>query len=583
MLFHVMGLWKALADVTLVPLLELLYLSGDWARRTQESPSSSDPAYLGTILLSDYWGRPTQTALVPITSNRGYYAGGITLMLAAAALVLRPTITRVAIAAFGALSLAVAVGVEPIFGLVTLLPGFSTAHNGRLVIFLLLALALLAGWGVDELSRRERAPLVRRRIALGAGAAIFCAPVVWMLAAGTLSPSLLRPALDVAWGFATAPGGYVNYTGGRGCIPPCVHSGDVIRLSSVIGWATLAAAALLLIALRFRGRLSTTPFVVCAVALVCVDLFHAGMGYNPAIDRKYASQPATPALRLLERQGLARYVSIEGVPQDLVPMRFGLYESRGYDLPIMHRFDRIWRREVSPESSSVAKGLSNVPLTLRNVTPRALRVQRLLGVTHLLQPPTAPVLHVPGLQLVYDGADARVYRVEGALPRAFVVGGQRVVGGGEQALDAGTAAGFDGRRGAVTEGRVAGVPVGGGSGSGVARIVSYGAERVVVRARSEGAGLLVLGDNYYPGWKAYVDGREVPIERVDYLFRGVRVGAGVSTVEFRYEPVSWRIGWIVSLIALAALLAAIAVATLRGARTGSRSRRPAAAGSATQA
>jgi uncharacterized membrane protein YfhO len=100
--------------------------------------------------------------------------------------------------------------------------------------------------------------------------------------------------------------------------------------------------------------------------------------------------------------------------------------------------------------------------------------------------------------------------------------------------------------------------------------VSYGAERVVVRARSGGAGLLVLGDNYYPGWKAYVNGRSVPIERVDYLFRGVRVGAGVSTVEFRYEPLSWRIGWIVSLIALVALLAAITIGLRRRPRAQSR-------------
>jgi uncharacterized membrane protein YfhO len=93
---------------------------------------------------------------------------------------------------------------------------------------------------------------------------------------------------------------------------------------------------------------------------------------------------------------------------------------------------------------------------------------------------------------------------------------------------------------------------------------------------------LVLGDNYYPGWKAFVDGREVPIERVDYLFRGVRIGPGASTVEFRYEPLSWRIGWIVSLIALIALLTLLAIA-LRGARRGSRSRRPAGAGSSTPA
>ena len=83
--------------------------------------------------------------------------------------------------------------------------------------------------------------------------------------------------------------------------------------------------------------------------------------------------------------------------------------------------------ELSPESPSLAKGLIDVALSLRNVTPRALRALRLLGVTHLMQP-TRPSRHSrAGLRLVYDGPDARVYRVSGALPRAFVVGAQRVV------------------------------------------------------------------------------------------------------------------------------------------------------------
>ena len=47
-----------------------------------------------------------------------------------------------------------------------------------------------------------------------------------------------------------------------------------------------------------------------------------------------------------------------------------------------------------------------------------------------------------------------------------------------------------------------------------------------VRRRPRGEALLVLGDVYYPGWKASVDGDEVPIERVDYLLRGVRIGPG---------------------------------------------------------
>jgi hypothetical protein len=161
------------------------------------------------------------------------------------------------------------------------------------------------------------------------------------------------------------------------------------------------------------------------------------------------------------------------------------------------------------------------------------------------------------LRLVYDGPDARVYRVAGALPRVFVVGAQRVVGGGDAALDAVTAAGFDGRRVAVTERRVSGVPSGSGGVGGVARVVSYEPERVVVRARAGGPGLLVLGDNYFPGWKAEVDGRSVPIERVDYLFRGVRVGAGEHTVVFRYQPLSWRVGWLVSLVSLVGLALAL--------------------------
>jgi hypothetical protein len=142
-----------------------------------------------------------------------------------------------------------------------------------------------------------------------------------------------------------------------------------------------------------------------------------------------------------------------------------------------------------------------------------------------------------------------------------VVPVQRVVSGGDAALAAVTAPGFDGRRVAVTEGRVGGVPVSGSGVGSVGRVVRYEPERVVVRA--SGPGLLVLSDNWFPGWRASVDGRDVPVERVDYLFRGVRLGPGEHTVEFRYRPVSWRLGWIVSLVSLALLALALIAGTRR--------------------
>jgi uncharacterized membrane protein YfhO len=69
----------------------------------------------------------------------------------------------------------------------------------------------------------------------------------------------------------------------------------------------------------------------------------------------------------------------------------------------------------------------------------------------------------------------------------------------------------------------------------------------------------VLTDLDYPGWKATVDGHDVPIERVDYLLRGVPIPAGTSEVEFRYEPASYRVGWIISAISTLAVLIALLV------------------------
>jgi MYXO-CTERM domain-containing protein len=47
----------------------------------------------------------------------------------------------------------------------------------------------------------------------------------------------------------------------------------------------------------------------------------------------------------------------------------------------------------------------------------------------------------------------------------------------------------------------------------------------------------------------------VPIERVDYLLRGVPLSPGTHRVEFQYRPTSWTIAWILSGLAALALIA----------------------------
>ena len=65
------------------------------------------------------------------------------------------------------------------------LPGFSAAHNERLLIYFLLCLALLAGWGLDDLTQRCAAAARAAARCSPPPASIFCVPIVWLLAAGT--------------------------------------------------------------------------------------------------------------------------------------------------------------------------------------------------------------------------------------------------------------------------------------------------------------------------------------------------------------------------------------------------------------
>jgi hypothetical protein len=65
---------------------------------------------------------------------------------------------------------------------------------------------------------------------------------------------------------------------------------------------------------------------------------------------------------------------------------------------------------------------------------------------------------------------------------------------------------------------------------------------VNVKVACQKPGVLILTDTYYPGWHAYLDGKEVKIERANYLFRGVQIPAGEHTVEFRYLPSPFVLG-----------------------------------------
>ncbi|HXA49123.1 MAG TPA: hypothetical protein VNV86_02395 [Candidatus Acidoferrum sp.] len=81
------------------------------------------------------------------------------------------------------------------------------------------------------------------------------------------------------------------------------------------------------------------------------------------------------------------------------------------------------------------------------------------------------------------------------------------------------------------------------------RLLAREPERVVMEARMGCEGLAVIGDPFYPGWRAYLDGRRVPMQEVDGV-RAVRVGAGAHRIEYRYRPISVYVGFGLSVMGL---------------------------------
>ncbi len=81
------------------------------------------------------------------------------------------------------------------------------------------------------------------------------------------------------------------------------------------------------------------------------------------------------------------------------------------------------------------------------------------------------------------------------------------------------------------------------------KLRSYAPNKLVYDFQSRAKQLVVFSEIYYPkGWEVFMDGKQMPYFRADYLLRAMVVPAGKHTLTFRFSPKVWHIGETISLI-----------------------------------
>ncbi|MBU5615238.1 YfhO family protein [Geomonas azotofigens] len=89
------------------------------------------------------------------------------------------------------------------------------------------------------------------------------------------------------------------------------------------------------------------------------------------------------------------------------------------------------------------------------------------------------------------------------------------------------------------------------TGPGQVRVSKYEAEKIDLDAAVTMNSMLVMGEKYYKGWKATVDGKLTEIYPVNHVLRGIYLTPGMHKVEFVFDPTPFKIGKALTLASFA--------------------------------
>ena len=512
-----MAFTVAVSGISLIPNVEMS------SQSLRESLSYADargfslaPAELIGLFVPGLLGRGPDIHWGPWERVEIGYVGILPLILAALGFIWRRERTPRFFALLGVVSLVLAMGkYSVVHGWLFLVPGYSQIRVPARFIFLLdFALAALAAYGFDALLR----PLTRlRRSALRSmvpALAIALAALVFVFAPLMFVTMSLTQSQDVSI-FNRAANGF----------------------NGVMLFALLLGSSLILLLARRARWLQPRVWALSVVLFVFLDLASLGAYIDSGENDPSANFQHPEAIAFLKSD--PNLFRIE-TPQDSwfqwqpnLGLIARLDDAAGiYNPLLLQRYDRYWK---------AAAARDNVLYDLLNTKYLITKKDAKVGARF------TPVFQ--------GDPQVTIWLNSGALPRAFMVFQAKTVEEGDAAFAAITQPGFDPTALIVLESAAAAPP----AASGVAApltvgVLEHGVNSSAYQVETGAEGYLFVGDTYYPGWRATLDGQDTPLFRANYLFLAVKVPTGKHTVRMVFDPISWKLGIVLSTGGLGALL-----------------------------
>jgi len=335
-------------------------------------------------------------------------------------------------------------------------------------------------------------------------------------------------------------------------IIPGIFAPDITAgLMIIFGHLVFVWLALAILYFFSRGRLSFAATVVGIILILIIDLVPYHEHFMPLVPKDRACF-RTPSIDFISGKmdsdgpfRIFRDRTIVLAPN--TPMLYGLDEPGGFDSFVSSDYAHFFR-SIDPAMSRNSRTLDLPSDYIHYAQP----FWNFLGIRYLLSPGPMPSLPPPWR--LADDSDLYIYENPLWQDRWFLVPRIIPVDTIEQGYSASQA--IDSRREAVVVGiEHADIPPALLEGDtdlsvGTLETVDYGPDELVLHAELSRPGYLVYSDSFFPGWRAWIDGTEVTIYRTDGIIKGIVVPDGDHTVRFLYDPLSYKIGWLLFFLGL---------------------------------